>query len=153
MTGRRSGTERHRGREAALQLLYQREVGWAGSGGSGAASEAFWGGRRVPDSRRRFTTALVEGTTAHLDAIDTLLASSSHLWRLARMAVIDRLIMRMAIYELVYTETPKAVIIDEAIELARTFGDEPSPRFVNGVLDAVRRGLDREERETGPPAT
>lgn len=147
MTGRRSGTERHRGREAALQLLYQREVGWAGSGGSGAASEAFWGGRRVPDSRRRFTTALVEGTTAHLDAIDTLLASSSHHWRLARMAVIDRLIMRMAIYELVYTETPKAVVIDEAIELAKTFSADEAAPFINGILDGVSRRI---ERPAGP---
>lgn len=149
MTGRRSGTERHRGREAALQLLYQWEVGWAGSGGSGAASEAFWGGRRVPDSRRRFTTALVEGTTAHLDAIDTLLASSSHHWRLARMAVIDRLIMRMAIYELVYTETPKAVIIDEAIELAKTFSADEAAPFINGILDGVSRRI---ERPAGPVA-
>jgi len=149
VTGRRSGTERHRGREAALQLLYQREVGWAGSGGSGAASEAFWGGRRVPDSRRRFTTALVEGTTAHLDAIDTLLASSSHHWRLARMAVIDRLIMRMAIYELVYTETPKAVIIDEAIELAKTFSADEAAPFINGILDGVSRRI---ERPAGPVA-
>lgn len=149
MTGRRSGAERHRGREAALQLLYQREVGWAGSGGSGAASEAFWGGRRVPDSRRRFTTALVEGTTAHLDAIDTLLASSSHHWRLARMAVIDRLIMRMAIYELVYTETPKAVIIDEAIELAKTFSADEAAPFINGILDGVSRRI---ERPAGPVA-
>lgn len=149
MTGRRSGTERHRGREAALQLLYQREVGWAGSGGSGAASEAFWGGRRVPDSRRRFTTALVEGTAAHLDAIDTLLASSSHHWRLARMAVIDRLIMRMAIYELVYTETPKAVIIDEAIELAKTFSADEAAPFINGILDGVSRRI---ERPAGPVA-
>lgn len=149
MTGRRSGTERHRSREAALQLLYQREVGWAGSGGSGAASEAFWGGRRVPDSRRRFTTALVEGTTAHLDAIDTLLASSSHHWRLARMAVIDRLIMRMAIYELVYTETPKAVIIDEAIELAKTFSADEAAPFINGILDGVSRRI---ERPAGPVA-
>ena len=69
------------------------------------------------------------------------------------MAVVDRLVLRLGVYELLAAETPAAVVIDEAIELARTFGDEPSPRFVNGVLDAVRRGLDREERETGPPAT
>lgn len=150
MTGRRSGAERHRGREAALQLLYQREVGWAGSGGSGAASEAFWGGRRVPDSRRRFTTALVEGTTAHLDAIDTLLASNSHHWRLARMAVVDRLIMRMAIYELVYTETPKAVVIDEAIELAKTFSADEAAPFINGILDGVSRRLERSDGPVTP---
>ena len=69
------------------------------------------------------------------------------------MPVIDRLVLRLAVYELLIAETPPAVVIDEAIELARTFSDEPSPRFVNGVLDAVRRGLDGGGREAGPRAT
>ena len=69
------------------------------------------------------------------------------------MAVIDRLVLRLAVYELIAAETPAAVVIDEAIELARTFGDEPSPRFVNGVLDAVRQRLDGDRGEAGPPTT
>ena len=62
------------------------------------------------------------------------------------MAVVDRNVLRLAVYELLLAETPAAVVIDEAIELARTFGDEASPRFVNGVLDAVKRTLDASPR-------
>lgn len=137
MTAGRRGAERHRAREAALQLLYQWEIGWAGAGGLGDASEAYWRGNPAPDTRRRFATQLAEGTAAHLDAIDALLDASAHNWRLARMAVIDRLIMRMAIYELTHTDTPAAVVIDEALELARTYSGEGATAFINGVLDAV----------------
>lgn len=144
MTAARTGAERHRGREAALQLLYQWEIGWTGSGGSAAARDAFWDQHPAPAARRGFATALVEGTTAHLDAIDALLASSARNWRLARMPVVDRLIMRMAIYELAYTETPTAVVIDEAIELARTFSADEAVAFVNGVLDGVARRIERD---------
>ena len=141
MTAGRSGAERHRAREAALQLLYQWEVGWAGSGGLGDASEAYWRVNPAPAPRRRFATELVEGTTERLAAIDALLESNTHNWRLARMAVIDRLIMRMAVYELAYTDTPAAVVIDEALELARTFSGEGAIAFINGVLDGISRGL------------
>ena len=141
MTAGRSATERHRAREAALQLLYQWEVGWAGAGGLGDASEAYWRVNPAPDARRRFATQLVEGTAAHLDAIDALLEANAHNWRLARMAVIDRLIMRMAVYELTHTDTPAAVVIDEALELARTFSGEGATGFINGVLDGISCGL------------
>ena len=142
MTAGRSATERHRGREAALQLLYQWEVGWAGAGGRGDASEAFWRANPAPDTRRRFATQLVEGTAAHLDAIDALLEANAHNWRLARMAVVDRLIMRMAVYELAHTDTPAAVVIDEALELARTYSGEGAIAFINGVLDGISRRLE-----------
>lgn len=144
MTAARTGTERHRGREAALQLLYQWEIGWAGSGEPTAARDAFWDQHPAPATRRGFATALVEGTTAHLDAIDALLASGARNWRLARMPVVDRLIMRMAIYELAYTETPTAVVIDEALELARTYSADEAVAFVNGVLDGVARQIERD---------
>lgn len=148
MTGARSGPERHRGREAALQLLYQWEVGWAGSHGAGEAARAFWACHPAPRPRRGFATALVEGTTTHLDTIDSLLAANARNWRLARMAVVDRLIMRMAIYELVYTDTPTAVVIDEALELAKTFSAGEAVAFINGVLDGVSRGI-RESHTDG----
>ena len=148
MTAERIGPERHRGREAALQLLYQWEVGWAGANGSGEAARAFWACHPAPRKRRGFATALVEGTTTHLDTIDSLLASNARNWRLARMAVVDRLIMRLAIYELVYTDTPTAVVIDEALELAKTFSGGEAVAFINGVLDGVSRGV-RERRRDG----
>lgn len=179
---------RHRGRVAALQLLYQREVGGGdgprrsglararpqqlprssheSAGRSGHRREVgggdgprfdhavglYWREHPAPDGPRRFAERLLRGTLDALDRIDPLIESAADHWRLSRMAVIDRLVLRLAVYELLAAETPAPVVIDEAIELARTFGDEPSPRFVNGVLDAVRRGLDGDRRETGRPA-
>ena len=167
---------RHQGRVAALQLLYQREVGGVegprGRTGSARARPGshqreaggvevprfdrevglYWREHPAPDGPRRFAEGLLRGTVDALDRIDPLIESAADNWRLSRMAVIDRLVLRLAVYELLAAETPPAVVIDEAIELARTFSDEPSPRFVNGVLDAVRLRLDR-DRETGPPAT
>ena len=140
MTADHAGRERHRAREAALQLLYQWEIGWAGAGGV-EADDIFWDQNPASPARRRFAAALVKGTIEHLATIDPLLESNADNWRLERMAVVDRLIMRMAVYELVHTETPKAVVIDEALELAKTFsGDEAVP-FVNGILDGVSRQL------------
>ena len=143
MTAVRSGPERHRGREVALQLLYQWEIGQRGiSDPDPDETELFWKVHPVPSSRKVFASALVEGTLDHLEMIDPLLEESTDNWRLGRMAVVDRLIMRMAVYELVYTETPQAVIIDEAIELAKTFSGDEAGSFINGVLDRVRRQLD-----------
>ncbi len=164
-------------RVAALQLLYQCEVGGVEEPGGkrglargrpgrprrqiggveGArfdrAVDLYWREHAAPEGPRRFAEGLLRGTLDALDRIDPLIESAADNWRLSRMAVIDRLVLRLAVYELLVAEAPAAVVIDEAIELARTFGDEPSPRFVNGVLDAVRRGLDGDRREGGPATT
>ena len=141
---------RHRGRVAALQLLYQREVGGVGGPPFDHAVGSYWQERPAPDGPRQFADRLLRGTLEAMERIDPLIESASDNWRLSRMAVIDRLVLRLAVYELLVAETPAAVVIDEAIELARTFSDEPSPRFVNGVLDAVRTRLDRDRDGTDP---
>ena len=143
MTPVERGPERHRGRETALQLLYQWEIGKGDVSGPDE-TELFWEVHPAPDTRRVFASALVNGTRAHLETIDPLLEASADNWRLGRMAVIDRLIMRMAVYELLYTETPRAVVIDEALELAKTFSGDEAVAFINGVLDRVRRQVDEE---------
>jgi N utilization substance protein B len=154
-----SGPARHRAREAALQMLYQWEVGRVSPH---EAVRTYWPGRDAPPSpddehadalpdvivdeqNRTWANALVAGTIAKVSEADALIAAHSKNWRLERMAVIDRLIMRMAIYELTAEPgTPARVVINEAIELARTFsGEEPVP-LINGVLDAVRKTLNRE---------
>ena len=135
---------RRRGRVAALQLLYQREVGGVGGPGFDREVGLYWREHPAPDGPRRFADRLLRGTVDALDRIDPLIESAADNWRLPRMAVIDRLVLRLAVYELLAAETPAAVVIDEAIELARTFSGEPSPRFVNGVLDAVRRRLEED---------
>ena len=146
-------SNRRRGRIAALQLLYQHEVGGVGGPPFDQAVGRYWREHPAPEGPRQFAGRLLRGTLEGLDRIDPLIESAAENWRLSRMPVIDRLVLRLAVYELLIAETPPAVVIDEAIELARTFSDEPSPRFVNGVLDAVRRGLDGGGREAGPRAT
>ena len=130
---------RHRAREAALQILYFWEVGRASPD---EALEAFFAEHEpdAPEALRAFAAALVHGTIAEVGALDAVVAAHSANWRLDRLAVIDRMILRMAVWELRHEpDTPAAVVIDEAIELARTFSTDDSVRFVNGVLDAIRK--------------
>jgi N utilization substance protein B len=137
---------RHRAREAAVQMLYQWEVGKTSMFEVG---ETFWIGpaatEPVGDELREFATTLATGVAGTVTDIDPMIAEAAQNWRIERMNVLDRLILRMAIYEFLHEpETPGKVIINEALELARTFSADDSVRFINGVLDAVRRTLGRE---------
>jgi N utilization substance protein B len=142
--GRRKD-HRHRAREAALQILYQSEVG---GGDIERAAETFfalqWPDAEPPaDALREFASALAKETTARLAAIDSLIAETALRWRPERMAVLDRLILRMAICEMLRDPAmPPAVVINEALELARTFSTEESVKFINGMLDAIRKRID-----------
>lgn len=136
---------RHRAREAALQILYQWDV--AGTPVARAAQTFFdlqWPDQTPPaEDVRRFATTLASDTVERLAAIDPLIAETAERWRPERMAVLDRLILRMAVGELLRDrETPPAVVINEALELARTFSTEDAVKFVNGVLDTIRKKLD-----------
>lgn len=88
-----------------------------------------------------FAEILLRGVIEDLAAIDERIARNAAHWRLERMPIVDRNILRIAVYEMMRTDTPAAVVIDEALELARRFSGEESVHFVNGVLDAVRREL------------
>lgn len=135
---------RHRAREAALQILYQSEIGRRDPAG---AAETFfahqWPAADPPsDEFVDFATALARETVARLDVIDPLVADTTERWRPERMAILDRLIIRMATCELLRDRaTPPAVVINEALELARTFSTEDSVKFINGMLDAIRKKL------------
>ena len=137
---------RHQSRRVALQVLYALDLARGRGEESPGSDEVF---DRVaahfdlPGRAREFAAELVGGVDEHWQPIDALLAEHARNWRLSRMAMVDRNILRLAAFELVHTETPASVVLDEAIELARRFGDEPSPAFVNGVLDSVARGVDR----------
>lgn len=136
---------RRRAREAALQMLYQCEVGKAGAYESIAT---YWPARDedddLPETLQEFANEVVRGTLDRQAEIDRMLQSHAQNWRIERMNVIDRLVLRMAVYEmLTRSETPSKVIINEAIELARSFSGEEAVGFVNGVLDAVRKELRR----------
>jgi transcription antitermination protein NusB len=127
---------RSRAREVALQLLYQRDLNPKGA----RAQVARFAKHRLRDaSLQKFCLQIVEGVQEHLAEIDSRLGNVAENWRLPRMAAVDRNILRMGTYEILYTpETPTAAVIDEAIELARRFGTADSPRFVNGVLDKLK---------------
>lgn len=95
-------------------------------------------------SQETFAEELVRGVAAHAGDIDPVIAAAAQHWRLERMAVVDRLILRLAVYEFQHRpETPARVVINEALELARTFSTEDAVRFINGLLDGVRKTLDR----------
>jgi N utilization substance protein B len=136
---------RRRAREAALQILYQAEI--ARSDVETATATYFdlqWpDAQGPPDEVRTFATALARDTAARLPTIDSLIAETTERWRPERMAIVDRLILRMAVCELLRdAKTPAAVVINEAIELARTFSTEDAVRFINGMLDGIQKKLE-----------
>ena len=136
---------RHRAREVALQMLYQWEVGRAPID---EVCQTFWtngpAGAPPPESVRSFATLLATGVAAHAARLDPLIAEAAEHWRIERMNVMDRLILRLAVYEfLKQPETPSKVIINEGIELAKRYGTVDSFKFVNAVLDKSARELRR----------
>lgn len=134
---------RRRGRELALQVLYQHEL--AGRSVEDIL-ESFEDLRDAPPVAREFAVALARGVLSRLEEVDGRLSGQADHWRLERMAVVDRNILRLAIYELLFEkDTPPAVVIDEAVEIAKRFGSERSSQFINGVLD----GFLHRARSTG----
>jgi len=138
---------RRRGREAALQILYQWDLSRSDIE---VTIDTFfdlqWPDRQPPPEQlRAFAAALARETVARLPEIDALIAETAENWRPERMAVLDRLVLRMAVCELlrVSAETPPPVVINEAIELSRTFSTEESVKFINGMLDGVKRKMEK----------
>ena len=141
----RKKDRRHRAREAALQILYQWDIA---RGDVERAADTFfelqWPDTDPPsEAVRGFAISLARDTVARIDTIDPLIAETAERWRPERMAVLDRLILRMAVCELIRDrETPPPVVINEALELARTFSTEDAVKFINGMLDGVRKKLE-----------
>ena len=136
---------RHRGREAALQMLYQWEVGRLPlSDVRRVWPEVTDEDEPLTPEMTAFANSLAEGVIAHVEALDPLISEAAAHWRIERMNVVDRLVMRLAVYEFLHEQdTPGTVIINEALELARAFSSEEAVPFVNGVLDGIRRRLER----------
>jgi N utilization substance protein B len=105
--------------------------------------------KSAPDE---FLERLVTGTIEHMEAIDSAIAKHAEHWRVDRMAAVDRNLLRLAVFEIRYTDTPPAVVIDEALELARRYSTEESVQFVNGVLDAVHRESAVTHQRAGDPS-
>jgi transcription antitermination protein NusB len=139
---------RRSGREAALQMLFQLEA-------SGASAdrvvELFWRTNAdvdfTPDPEgRSYADTIVRGVASNLAAVDKGITQASQNWRLERMGRVDRNLLRMSTWELMMQkDVPRAVVIDEAVELAKSYGTEDSGSFVNGVLDRIANDLGRSD--------
>jgi N utilization substance protein B len=126
---------RRKARELALQMLYQHDL-------SGNQPEAiistFEDLQKSKPNTREFAMRVFKGTLENLAKIDDMIQAQADNWRLSRMAVVDRNIIRMSVYEFLHEDdTPKLVIIDEAIEIAKKFGTQKSSQFINGILDGI----------------
>jgi N utilization substance protein B len=137
---------RHEGREAALQMLFQMEA-------SGASAEAtialFWRSFEAEPEGREYSDAAVRGVEETLESVDERITKASTHWRLERMARVDRNVLRLGTWELLHRrDVPRAVILDEAVELAKEFGTEESSAFVNGVLNRIADDLGRTDART-----
>jgi len=130
---------RHVGRQRAVQALFSLENATPVDLEQGLPH--FWASVEEETSThaREFAEMLVRGVVGSREELDEAVQAQSENWRLERMARVDRNVLRLAAYELLYTETPARVVINEAVEVARTFGSESSPAFVNGILDKLAR--------------
>ncbi len=134
---------RSSGREAALQMLYALDLGGSDVAEVDRLIADYW--REVPGDveGRDFADGLVRAAVTGLEAIDDCIRSASRHWRLERMARVDRNVIRLGVHELSNDSAPRAVIIDEAVELAKRYGAQGSSVFVNGVLDRIADELGR----------
>ncbi len=139
-------TTRRDARERALQFLYQRDLN--SSQDLDRALACFWEQNPAPAEARRYAQTLVHGVERDRHRIDERIMSSSEHWEMRRMGVIDRNVMRIAVYEMLHMpDVPPVVSINEAVDLAKYFSSRESGKFVNGVLDRIRKGLPRPARE------
>lgn len=139
---------RSRAREVALQALHRMEFNPGfDTLEDGQALKTFLHGRLHSGTLAAFAAGLVHGVARHRAELDAVLDARSTRWRVSRMAATDRTVLRIALHELQHTDTPGAVVVDEAIELARRYGTEASPRFVAGILGSL---LETPPAKAGP---
>ena len=134
---------RRKARELALQVLFQEDLTRSDSG---EVRVSFWHTRAAP-AVREYAEELFKHAVDNETLIEDLIRRFTQHWKLERIAAVDRNVLRLAIAEFLFTETPNVVVIDEAVEIARKFGSEKSPEFVNGVLDAIRQEIERTRHE------
>jgi N utilization substance protein B len=142
---------RRRSRQLAMQVLFQMDIS---GDDSTDAVELFCGHFEVPKRAKPFFLELVEGVRACRDEIDRLIVQSSENWKISRMSGMDRNIMRVAVYELLYCDDiPAKVSINEAIDIGKKFGTEQSPAFINGILDNISMALNKREKAEPYPTS
>lgn len=144
---------RRKARECALQMLFAADVAGADRD---QVLKTYWAELDDSDTEeaaREFASRLAAGTLAHLDALDERIRSRAEHWRIPRMAIVDRNILRLAVYEFLYEPTPRTVAINEALEIARRFSTYEATQFINGILDAIKRDLDEQQPQQNVDTT
>src|SRR3990172_528001 len=139
---------RRKARECALQMLFAADVA---STPAEDVVRTYWaelGEPDIEDAARAFATRLAAGTLAHVETLDERIRSRAEHWRISRMAIVDRNILRLSVYEFLYEPTPRTVAINEALEIARRFSTYEATQFINGILDAIKRDLDEQLPQT-----
>jgi N utilization substance protein B len=136
---------RRKARECALQMLFAADVSQTPPD---ELVKTYWselGETEIEDAAREFATRLATGTLAHTNELDERIRQRAEHWRIARMAIVDRNILRLAVYEFLFEPTPRTVAINEALEIARRFSTYEATQFINGILDAIKRDLDEHQ--------
>ena len=136
---------RRKARECALQMLFAADVAELSADDVVRSYWAELGESDLDDTAREFATRLASRTLSNLELLDERIRSRAEHWRISRMAVVDRNILRLAVYEFLYEPTPRTVAINEALEIARRFSTYEATQFINGILDAIKRDLDEQQ--------
>ena len=136
---------RRKARECALQMLFAADVAEMPAADVVRSYWAELGESDLDQTAREFATRLAAQTLSNLELLDEPIRSRAEHWRISRMAVVDRNILRLAVYEFLYEPTPRTVAINEALEIARRFSTYEATQFINGILDAIKRDLDEQQ--------
>ncbi len=139
---------RRKARESALQMLFSADV--AKTTQTGVLTGNYWSELNDADfdePTREFADKLTVGTLRELETIDDRIRTRAEHWRIERMAIVDRNVLRLAVYEFLFEETPHTVIINEALEIARRFSTFEATQFINGILDAIKHDLAKDPAE------
>lgn len=134
---------RRKARECALQMLFAADVGKTPGG---VLTSDYWnelGEAAMDEKTQEFANNLTLGTLREIKTIDERIKTRAEHWRIERMAIVDRNVLRLAVYEFLYEETPHTVIINEALEIARRFSTFEATQFINGILDAIKHDLEK----------
>ena len=145
-SGKNTGTRR-KARESALQMMFSADVI---NPDSNDLTDDYWnelGDTESDPKTREFANNLVTGALANKTVIDDRIRTRAEHWRIERMAIVDRNVLRLAVYEFLFEDTPHTVVINEALEIARRFSTFEATQFINGILDAIKLDLEKEPEE------
>jgi N utilization substance protein B len=144
---------RRKARECALQMLFAADVAKTRDTVLTGNYWAELGESSLDEETRDFADKLSIGTLDKVDEIDAKIRTRAEHWRIERMAIVDRNVLRMAVYEFLFSDTPHTVIINEALEIARRFSTFEATQFINGILDAIKQDLEKNPADNSESST